>query len=468
MTPWRGLFDLNETIVLFVYGQVFFVLGLAIFWQSRRHSRLDLARILGWLGTFGLLHGIHEWGDIFIPIQAEYLNPAWIDVLLMLQLFLLAFSFAAIFQFGAESMAAVAPKYTWLRAMSAGLLLAWMTAFLWASQVSRWGAAQSLIYANVWARYLLAFPGALLAAWGLRRQTQRFAQYQAMQHIAGTFRTASIALVLYAIFAGLIVPPAPFFPANIINSAVVLDALGVPVQVWRSLVGLLLLVSIVRGLEIFNVEVDQRIEEIERRQILMTERERIGRELHDGAIQTVYTAGLLAESVHNKMAEDDPLAKRLDTVVSALQHAIVDLRQFIVELEPGAPTADLAKSLNELAEDPRLRTLVEVEASTSGLAGALLSPSRTTHVLAIVNEALSNVTRHARARHAWIEASRQNGQLRVTISDDGVGITGVQGGGFGLRNMRDRARLLGGQLDIEPRVPRGTRVVLTTPWEESR
>jgi hypothetical protein len=44
MTPWCEFFDLNQTIILFIYGQVFFVLGLAIAWQSRRHSRLDLTR----------------------------------------------------------------------------------------------------------------------------------------------------------------------------------------------------------------------------------------------------------------------------------------------------------------------------------------------------------------------------------------------------------------------------------------
>ena len=105
MNPWREFFDLNQTIILFVYGQVFFVLGLAITWQSRRHSRLDLARSLGWLGAFGLVHGLHEWGDIFIPIQGEYLSQAWIETLLLLQVCLLAFSFACLFQFGVEPCA---------------------------------------------------------------------------------------------------------------------------------------------------------------------------------------------------------------------------------------------------------------------------------------------------------------------------------------------------------------------------
>ena len=65
-------------------------------------------------------------------------------------------------------------------------------------------------------------------------------------------------------------------------------------------------------------------------------------------------------------------------------------------------------------------------------------------------------------------AERHNGQLAVTVIDDGRGIPDKYVAGFGLRNMRDRARLLGGTLSVEPRLPRGTQVRLTVPWEDPR
>jgi len=70
----RNFFDLNSEVVLFAYGQVFFILGLAVALQSRRHSRLELARSLHWLALFGLTHGFHEWGLLLVPIQAAYLS----------------------------------------------------------------------------------------------------------------------------------------------------------------------------------------------------------------------------------------------------------------------------------------------------------------------------------------------------------------------------------------------------------
>ncbi len=69
----RNLFVVNHEIIYFIYGLMFFVLGLAIALQSRHSSHLELARSLNWLAAFGFLHGFHEWGDLFIPLQAEYL-----------------------------------------------------------------------------------------------------------------------------------------------------------------------------------------------------------------------------------------------------------------------------------------------------------------------------------------------------------------------------------------------------------
>lgn len=468
MNLWRDFFIANRIIILFVYGQVFFILGLAILWQSRQHSRLDLARSLSWLGAFGLIHGLHEWGEIFIPVQATYLSQAWIDTLLLVQVCLLAFSFACLFQFGAETLAPLYPRLNWLQVVPAGLLLVWATSFLWTSQVAWWGADVSIIYATVWARYMLGFPGALLAALGLRQQTRRRIQWQEFSHIARMFQIASLALAAYAIFAGLFVPPASFFPATVINTETTINLLGIPIQVLRSLAGLVLVVAVLRGLEIFEVEIDRRFEEMEQAQILLTERERVSRELHDGAIQSVYTAGLIAESIRKKMKNEDPLVGRMDRVISALHHAILDLRQFLVELEPRTPGEDLIKGLHKLAEDPHLQSLIQVEMTVDCNEGDLFPATRTIHVLAIVKEALSNVVRHARAQHVWLIARHYNEQLQVTVADDGLGFSEKYVTGFGLRNMRDRARLLAGTLRLEPKLPHGTQVVLTIPWDDPR
>src|SRR5512134_1394265 len=100
----RDMFAANQIIILSVYGQVFFVLALAIALQSWRHSRLALARSLQWLAAFGLTHALYEWGDVFIPLQGQYLPGPLIDFLRSVQSVLLAVSFACLFQFGVETL----------------------------------------------------------------------------------------------------------------------------------------------------------------------------------------------------------------------------------------------------------------------------------------------------------------------------------------------------------------------------
>ena len=72
MITFAEFFRLNQSIIYFMYGLVFFILGFAIILQTRQSSRLDLARSLRWLAAFGIAHAFHEWGDLFIPIQAQF------------------------------------------------------------------------------------------------------------------------------------------------------------------------------------------------------------------------------------------------------------------------------------------------------------------------------------------------------------------------------------------------------------
>jgi signal transduction histidine kinase len=88
------------------------------------------------------------------------------------------------------------------------------------------------------------------------------------------------------------------------------------------------------------------------------------------------------------------------------------------------------------------------------------------HLLSVLDEALANIVRHAHARKVLILAEDSGPALRIVIKDDGVGISGKASSGYGLRNMRDRARLLNGQLDIQAAQPKGTTVTLETPWAD--
>jgi signal transduction histidine kinase len=95
-----------------------------------------------------------------------------------------------------------------------------------------------------------------------------------------------------------------------------------------------------------------------------------------------------------------------------------------------------------------------------------MEPIRTNHILAIVREALANVARHAQTRQASLKAIKESNRLILSISDDGRGFdSGQKMAGYGLRNIRDRARLLGGHLEIQSDPHHGTLVTLVAPWD---
>lgn len=468
MAFMREFISLNMSLILFVYGLVFFVLGLTVALQSHQSSRLDLARCLRWLSAFGFAHALHEWGDLFIPIQQAYMSPGLIDFLYRGQLLLLAVSFALLFEFGVSLLEPLG-KLRWLHGVPAGVLAVWIFAvyFPLASVVPDFDTWRNT--ANALARYFIGFPGAMVAAYGLRQHTiQRIGPLH-MPRIFNMLRNAGWVLGLYAVFGGLVTPPAPFFPANLINTMTFEQALIFPPQVARSLVGLALVLAMIRALEVFDLETERMIESFEQHQILVGERERLARELHDGAIQKVYTAGLLVQSAEGLVEPATPiLHERLNKAVTVLNDAIRDLRQSLGELHDAVAEVPLPEALDSLVHDPRFRSLVDISIDLDLPEDETLSPARADHVLSIVSEALSNVVRHSHARRAHLKAWKDDGRLKLTLEDDGVSLPKTYKAGYGLRNMHDRARLLGGNIEITSANGKGTRVELDIPWRDER
>ena len=465
----REFFAANRFITFSIYGQVFFVLGLAIALQSRRHSRIMLARHLKWLAAFGLLHGLHEWGDVFIPVQRQYLAEPFIQFLLGLQVLLLAISFVCLFQFGIENLRPLPEKQWWLRYIPGAVLVFWIFIAFGPSPAMTASGVEWYWLNNILARYTLGFPGALLAAYGLRRQAQQLIAPVEMPYMWRTLRAAGLTLAGYGILGGLIVPPASFFPANWLNSEVLEQVTLIPVQVYRSILGLILLLTIFRALEVFQIELDRRLSAMEEDQILITERERIGRELHDGTLQTIYAAGLLLRTSEKELLQQDCSTQsvgRMGQSMALLDEAVSDIRSYIGTLRTQPTSQSLTAGLRELAAADHLRSLVEVELDLNLPDDRPLEPAQVGHLLAIANEALSNVVRHAQATQVRLQADLIKDQLRLVIQDNGRGLPTDYVVGYGLRNMRDRARMLGGDTIIETKGEQGTSVMVELPWND--
>jgi signal transduction histidine kinase len=323
-----------------------------------------------------------------------------------------------------------------------------------------------ILIANVTSRYVLALPGGLLAAAGLRQQAQGAIGAMGVPSIISYLRVAGFALVIYALLAGLLVPAAPFFPANWLNQAFVQDLLGVPAALFRALIGLVLTHAILQALKVFEVETHNWIEEMERAQALAADRERIGRELHDGTIQSIYAAGLILEDVRMALDDEPERARsQLDRAMTSLNRTIQDIRSYIFDLRR-EEVEDLESSLGRLIKDFQVNTLIDVDFNIEGKKQQPLGSERVQNLRQIARESLTNVARHARAGHVDVLLRYGERQLTLRIADDGIGFpsSGVNGAGRGLKNMRERAQLLEGALVVEGTPNEGVTVVLTIPY----
>jgi signal transduction histidine kinase len=247
------------------------------------------------------------------------------------------------------------------------------------------------------------------------------------------------------------------------------------------------------ALSAFAASVSQRLVaersvEIERLRFGMQQREhertRWAREIHDESIQGI---GALRLQLANARDIDDPQALRaaVDAALEGLGHEIDGLRHLITELRPAAlDDLGLAAALEALARRAQaidgldVTTEIDLEGelaragSGNGHEPGRLDPELESTVYRIVQEALTNVSRHAEASSAKVSVTAAQGALRVAVIDDGRGLPGASSlgprgdgleGGFGMSGMRERAELVGGELEFLPAPERGTLVSLTVP-----
>jgi signal transduction histidine kinase len=210
-------------------------------------------------------------------------------------------------------------------------------------------------------------------------------------------------------------------------------------------------------------ETERRGRELQRLQVF-EERERIAKELHDGVIQSLFAVGMNLQGVATSSA-DPETARRLEAAVEDVDVAIRDLRNYIFGLRPGIlADRQLDQALKELTSEFGARSGVVTVVEVDGDAASELA-SRAGDVAQLAREALSNVSRHAEATTCRVSLRPGAEGIVLEIDDDGRGFdVGTTTPGMGLRNLRERAELIGGKLEIQSTPGDGTTVRASFPY----
>jgi two-component system sensor histidine kinase DevS len=218
------------------------------------------------------------------------------------------------------------------------------------------------------------------------------------------------------------------------------------------------------GLALENARLHQNA----RRLAVLEERDRIGMDLHDGIIQSVYGVGLALENVTHTIDEDPSLAKaQVKDAIGDLNQAIRDIRAYILDLRPRQLGNDgLMPGLRRLTTEYRANTFSDIELTGPDSGLEHLPTSSAVVLFHICQEALGNAAKHAAATRVNVHVWMTDDRILLEIQDNGKGFAVEKMSstiGHGLSNMVTRARSVGGDVEISSNPGEGTTVLAWVP-----
>lgn len=201
---------------------------------------------------------------------------------------------------------------------------------------------------------------------------------------------------------------------------------------------------------------------------VLEERERIGMDLHDGIIQSIYGVGLALEYARVALDEDPTQSKdKIEQAIDGLNNTIRDIRAYILDLRPRQfDGQDLREGLECLVDEFRANTLAEANIVLPENGISNLPNSHSTVLFHVCQEALANIAKHSQANQADVRLWTTKDRVLLEVSDNGKGFDLEKKSvslGHGLSNMHIRARKVGGDVEITSIMGEGATVLAWVP-----
>lgn len=482
VSPNMALLPPSLLFVYFIYGLAFFSLGLVVLIESRRASDPRLRRALRPLAGFGFLHALHEWLVLYGSL-IQYLGTAETKTLVLARLMILPFSFVSLSAFGGYLLASNP------RAQRLALLIPLAIETIWVIGVFqltfRYYHGQILSVVAAWTRYSLALPASLLAAAGLIAQQRAFRRVGLISFGQDAL-WAAIAFIWYGLIGQTFAEVSPLPLSQWVNEQLFDRVFGFPIQMLRAFLAMLATVFVIRFLQASQVEIERkiaelneaRLQEIAQREALKSElyrrvveaqeaeRQRIARDLHDEIGQTLTAINLGLRSLAGMLSpENHKAAHRLNNLQELTTNSLKELQRLIADLRPshlddlGLPSA-LRWYIGRLTEHTDLEIRLEMRGEEREIC-----PEYATSIFRILQEALTNIVRHAQARHASVLLDFQPDFIHIVVTDDGIGFDYQKlSHSWGLTGMQERTSLLHGQMSVHSAPGQGTTIDIKIPY----
>ena len=478
--------------IFLLYGLAFFCMGLAIILEGKRGSDIRLQLALKPLAAFGLIHGVHEWVEMFrytgyVP-ATELSNLIWTA----LRLSILAFSFISLAGFG---FSVLSPNLKLRRvSLVAPLILTTIWGFGLIVLGNQYGSESRILSsAFTWTRYTLGIPAALSAAIGLIVQQRTFRK-AGMAEFGRDSLIAALAFAWYGLAGQVFVDPSSLPPSTYLNSETFLIWFGFPVQILRAGIAVVIAVFVIRFMRAFDAEIQREIAQLQAQQLeeaknrdamrgellrrvvaaQESERQRIARELHDETGQTLTALGLGLRGITSSLNEHPRQAEiNLRKLEDLVTNSLEELQRMISNLRPThLDDLGLTAALRWYCSEIESHSSIKIKFDVIGVVRPLSDNVKTTF-FRIVQEAINNVLKHANATQIWSELRFGKHKVEIMIEDNGIGMDLEQLAfekrpSWGLLGMQERAALLGGEFNLISKPREGTCIQVSIPYSSDK
>lgn len=485
---------LDLILVFFIYGLGFFCMGLSLVLEAGRASALIETRLLIPLALFGIIHGLHEWLEIFL-LEINWLGGTYPNWVAILRLVILAVSFIILLVFGLQTSFLVKPSQRKIIIPAYALLGVYLLGILFSGAFTlEHGNIPPLKVADAMIRYLLAVSGAGLASLGLRLQAMDF-KAQGRNALANSINLAVVGFVIYGV-TQVFVPAVDMVPARLINADVFASVMGFPVQLVRGAMAILIMVGILRATNLVDkerqgqlVQAQQaRLEALERiqeenlsREVLRRdllrhvvraqedERARIARELHDETSQVLSALSLDLATLKQLSSRNKEIRTMVDRLQKLGRMMSQGLFRLVHDLRPAQlDELGLASALHTLMERGNCPPGLDVSLEVSGRERRL-DPVVETVLFRVAQEALNNISRHAGVDSGRIHLLYEPDLVTLCVEDNGVGfdpsLNFSPPRGWGLAGMQERIDSVNGKLNILSSPGKGTIIEVIIPMD---
>lgn len=477
--------------IYFFYGLAFFSMGLLVLAEGGRASDMRLRRALPPLAGFGVVHAAHEWMEMYV-LMGHPATALEMSVMSAMQLATLAFSFISLAAFGSFLLADNEVTRRLILLIPIGLQAVWVFGLYhfrgeYVGQ-TLWDVA------DVWTRYTLAIPSAILTTIGLIVQQRAFRRLGLIRFGQDAL-WAAITFAWYGLFGQFFARNTPLFPSYWINQQTFFDLFGFPIQLFRAGTAVAAALFVIRFLRAFQVEAERkiaelqaaRLEESQQREVMRgelfrrvvaaqeAERQRIARDLHDETGQSLTAIGMGLRGLAGKLSSRNKDAlgtlHKLETLTA---DSLKELQRLISDLRPShLDDLGLSAALRWYAGRIQEHSTINVRVDIVG-EECTLDEAMKIAIFRIIQESLNNIIKHAHATHANIYLRFEEKNVRINVRDNGIGFDlervkqqRSNRPSLGLAGMQERAALLGGTVFVQSRPGLGTEVEALIPYQHN-